>query len=72
MEVNRLALAQSSTLFVLPQFMSLFSVAGYDVVSAYIRNMEPCKETTQSSVELLLINETLLNPYINEKNYNCL
>ena len=40
MEVKRLAFAQSSTLFVLPQFMSLFSVAGYDVASTYIRNVE--------------------------------
>jgi len=42
MEVSRLALAQSSTSFVLPHFMSLFPVAGYDVVSTFIRNIEPC------------------------------
>jgi len=55
MEVSRLALAQSSTSFVFPQFMSLFPVVGYDVVSTYNRNMEPCKEHTPSSIKLLFI-----------------
>jgi len=59
MQVSRLALAPSSTSFVLPNFMSLFPVAGYDVVPTYIRNMERCKERTPSSIELLFINETL-------------
>jgi hypothetical protein len=59
MKVSRLALAQSSASFVLPNFMSLFPVAGYDEVSTYIRNMEPCNENTVSLIELLFINETL-------------
>ena len=59
MEASRLALAQNSTSSVLPHFMSLFPVAGYDVVSTYIRNIEPCKENSPSSIELLFINETL-------------
>jgi hypothetical protein len=58
MEVSRLPLAQSSTSFVLPHFMSLFPVAGYVVVSTCIRNMEPCKGHTPSSAELLFIKET--------------